>query len=76
MKTKSLHNYLVEWRQDLHMNPQISFEEEYASEKVASLLKDFGLEVHKKIAKTGVVSKKTASRKISRITNRINTPKK
>ena len=29
-----------------------------------------------KIAKTGVVSKKTASRKISRITNRINTPKK
>ena len=29
-----------------------------------------------KIAKTGVVNKKTASRKISRITNRINTPKK
>ena len=37
------------------MNPQIGFEEEYASEKVASLLKDFGLEVHKGIAKTGVV---------------------
>ena len=55
MKTKSLHNQLMEWRQDLHMNPQIGFEEEYASEKVASLLKDFGLEVHKGIAKTGVV---------------------
>ena len=65
MKTKSLHNQLMEWRQDLHMNPQISFEEEYASEKVASLLKDFGLEVHKNIAKTGVVGvlKKGSSNK-------------
>ena len=35
MKTKGLHNQLVEWRHDLHMNPQISFEEEYASNKVA-----------------------------------------
>ena len=55
MKTKSLHNQLVEWRQDLHMNPQIGFEEEYASKKVASLLKDFGLKVFEGIAKTGVV---------------------
>ena len=55
MKTQSLHNQLMEWRQDLHMNPQIGFEEEHASKKVASLLKDFGLEVHKNIAKTGVV---------------------
>jgi len=55
MKTKSLHNQLVEWRHDLHMNPQISFEEEYASEKVSVLLNDFGIEVHKNIAKTGVV---------------------
>ena len=46
MKTKGLHNQLVEWRHDLHMNPQISFEEEYASNKVASLLKDSGIEVH------------------------------
>ena len=55
MKTKALHNQLIEWRQDLHMNPQIGFEEEYASEKVASLLKDFGLEVHEGIARTGVI---------------------
>ena len=65
MRTKPLHNKLVEWRQDLHMNPQIGFEEEYASKKVASLLKDFGLEVHKGIAKTGVVGvlKKGSSNK-------------
>ena len=55
MKTKGLHNQLVEWRHDLHMNPQISFEEEYASNKVANLLKDFGIEVYQGIAKTGVV---------------------
>ena len=55
MKTQGLHNQLVELRHDLHMHPQISFEEEYASNKVANLLKDFGIEVHQGIAKTGVV---------------------
>ena len=55
MKTKSLHNQLVDWRHDLHMNPQISFEEVYASNKVANLLNEFGIEVHQGIAKTGVV---------------------
>ena len=65
MKTKSLHNQLVKWRQDLHMNPQIGFEEEFASKKITSLLKDFGLEIHKNIAKTGVVGvlKKGSSNK-------------
>ena len=65
MKTKALHNQLTEWRHDLHMNPQIGFEEEYASEKVASLLKDFGLAVYEGIARTGVVGvlKKGSSRK-------------
>ena len=55
MKTENLHNQLTDWRHDLHMNPQIGFEEEYASNKVASLLKQFGIEVHKGIAKTGIV---------------------
>ena len=55
MRTKNLHNQLVDWRHDLHMNPQISFEEIYASSKVANLLKEFGIEVHQGIAKTGVV---------------------
>ena len=65
MKTKNLHNQLVDWRQDLHMNPQISFEEVYASTKVVKLLKEFGLEVHQNIAKTGVVGvlKKGSSNK-------------
>jgi len=68
MKTKNLHNQLVDWRQDLHMNPQISFEEVYASNKVVTLLKEFGLEVHENIAKTGVVGvlkKGTSSKSIA-----------
>ena len=39
MNTEALHNQLTEWRQDLHMNPQIGFEEEYASKKVAFFIK-------------------------------------
>jgi amidohydrolase len=68
MKTMNLHNQLVDWRQDLHMNPQISFEEVYASNKVSTLLKEFGLEVHQNIAKTGVVGvlkKGTSSKSIA-----------
>ena len=68
MKTKNLHNQLVDWRQDLHMNPQISFVEVYASNKVSNLLKEFGLEVHQNIAKTGVVGvlkKGTSSKSIA-----------
>ena len=45
MKTQTLHNQLVEWRHDLHMHPQISFEEEYASNKVSTLLREFGIDV-------------------------------
>ena len=56
MKTQTLHNQLVEWRHDLHMHPQISFEEEYASNKVSTLLREFGIDVHNGIARTGVVA--------------------
>ena len=65
MKTKSLHNQLVEWRQDFHMYPELGFEENRTSEKVANLLEEFGLEVHKGIGKTGVIGvlKKGSSNK-------------
>ena len=45
MKTKSLHNQLVEWRQDFHMYPELGFKENRTSEKVAKLLEEFGLKV-------------------------------
>ena len=55
MKTKSLHNQLVEWRQEFHMYPELGFEENRTSETVAKLLNEFGLEVQKGIGKTGVI---------------------
>ena len=65
MKTKSLHNQLIEWRQDFHMYPELGFEENRTSSRVATLLKEFGLEVHQGMAKTGVVGilKKGSSNK-------------
>jgi amidohydrolase len=50
------HAELTEWRRDLHAHPEIAFEEERTSDFVAAKLDGFGLdEVHRGIAKTGVV---------------------
>ena len=43
------------WRHELHAHPQTAFEETYASDFVAQKLTEFGLEVHRGMAKTGVV---------------------
>ena len=49
------HEQLTAWRRDLHAHPQTAFEETYASEFVSSKLREFGLSVHRGLAKTGVV---------------------
>src|SRR5271155_3594197 len=46
---------LTEWRQDLHANPELGYEEHRTSELVASRLTQFGLEVHRGLGGTGVV---------------------
>ncbi len=46
---------LTEWRQDLHANPELGYEEHRTSELVASRLAQFGLEVHRGLGGTGVV---------------------
>ncbi|WP_431857935.1 M20 aminoacylase family protein [Azospirillum sp.] len=43
------------WRHDLHAHPETAFEEQRTSDVVAEKLKSFGLEVHRGLAKTGVV---------------------
>jgi len=42
-------------RQDIHMHPEIAFEEERTSDLVAAKLAEYGCEVHRGLAKTGVV---------------------
>ena len=43
------------WRHDLHAHPETAFEEQRTSDVVAEKLASFGLEVHRGLAKTGVV---------------------
>lgn len=51
----AMHGELTGWRRDLHAHPELGFEEHRTSDFVARKLEEFGLEVHRGIAKTGVV---------------------
>ena len=42
-------------RRDIHAHPELGFEEHRTSEKVAKLLEEWGIEVHRGIAGTGLV---------------------
>jgi amidohydrolase len=46
---------MARWRQDIHAHPELGFEENRTSDIVARELESFGLEVHRGLAKTGVV---------------------
>jgi hippurate hydrolase len=46
---------MAAWRQDIHAHPELNYEEHRTSETVARLLADWGIEVHRGIASTGVV---------------------
>ncbi len=43
------------WRRDLHAHPETAFEEKRTSDIVAAKLEEFGIEVHRGVATTGVV---------------------
>ncbi|MGE0038447.1 MAG: M20 aminoacylase family protein [Xanthobacteraceae bacterium] len=49
------HDEMTAWRRDLHMHPETAFEEVRTSEFVAGKLAEFGYEVHRGLASTGVV---------------------
>jgi hippurate hydrolase len=46
---------LTEWRRDIHAHPELGFEEFRTSDLVARRLAEFGIEVHRGLARTGVV---------------------
>jgi hippurate hydrolase len=46
---------LIHIRRDLHANPELAFEERRTSQIVADKLAEWGIEVHRGIAKTGLV---------------------
>jgi amidohydrolase len=46
---------MTEWRRDLHAHPELGLEEHRTSEIVAAKLAEWGIEVHRGLATTGVV---------------------
>ncbi|MGE5945813.1 MAG: M20 aminoacylase family protein [Betaproteobacteria bacterium] len=46
---------LIAFRRDIHAHPELAFGEERTADRVARELESYGLEVHRGIAKTGVV---------------------
>jgi len=49
------HPEMTAWRHRIHANPEVAFEEHETSAFVASMLADWGIEVHRGLAGTGVV---------------------
>jgi amidohydrolase len=49
------HAEMTAWRRDLHMHPETAFEEFRTSDFVSGKLAEFGYEVHRGLAGTGVV---------------------
>ncbi|HCP01347.1 MAG TPA: amidohydrolase [Rhodospirillaceae bacterium] len=56
------HALLTEWRHDFHAHPELAFQEERTSALVAERLQGFGVEVHRGLAKTGVVGQLTVGK--------------
>ena len=51
----AFHDDMTAWRRDIHAHPELGFEENRTADIVAEKLEDFGLEVHRGLATTGVV---------------------
>jgi hippurate hydrolase len=49
------HDEMTEWRRHIHAHPETAFEEHQTAEFVAAKLTDFGIEIDRGLAKTGVV---------------------
>ena len=49
------HKDMEAWRHDIHQHPETAFEEHRTADVVAKRLESFGIEVHRGLAKTGVV---------------------
>jgi hippurate hydrolase len=52
---KQFHDEMTEWRRDIHQHPELKFEEIRTADLVAAKLEEFGIEIHRGLAKTGVV---------------------
>jgi amidohydrolase len=54
-QAQQLRDQLVAWRRDIHMHPELSFQEQRTARVVAETLADLGIEAQAGVGKTGVV---------------------
>lgn len=52
---QAIESKVIEWRRDIHQNPELSNREFKTAEKIAAHLKSLGIEVQTGVAHTGVV---------------------
>lgn len=56
-KANSMKDQLVAWRREIHMRPELGFEERRTSRLVAESLREMGVEIEVGVAETGVVGR-------------------
>ena len=56
-RAQKLQDTMVAWRRDIHMHPELSFQEYRTARLVTDVLRDLGMEVETGIGKTGVVAR-------------------
>ena len=56
-KATQMEEQLVAWRREIHMHPELGFEEQRTSRLVADTLREMGIEVEVGVAETGVVAR-------------------
>ncbi len=54
-RISQFHDDMTAWRRKLHAHPETAFEERHTADFVAGKLTEWGIEVHRGLAKTGVV---------------------
>lgn len=54
-KAREIEGQLVAWRRDIHMHPELGFEETRTAKMVADALREMGIEAEVGVGKTGVV---------------------
>src|SRR6266478_9841052 len=64
---RTFHDELTGWRRDIHAHPELGFEEQRTSDLVAEKLAGFGIEVHRGMGKTGVVSRPRRGSAVARL---------
>lgn len=56
-KAKSIEDQIIGWRRDIHMHPELGFEETRTSRLVADTLREMGIEIEVGVAETGIVAR-------------------